>query len=154
MTELGRPALTDEELDVIFRKMEPYLKMGLSIPKACLQANVPKSTVYDHMKMNVIFSERIDTARNYMAILTSSAFYTLIGRILEKIQNKKKPTRSEVNLLKWYSLKSKVTKEEFGNRTEEDLNIKELPEPILKIINPNVLRDDSNDKNKQSDKEN
>ncbi|MCL4417344.1 MAG: hypothetical protein M1365_11705, partial [Actinobacteria bacterium] len=32
---VGRPALSKEETDVIFRKLEPYLKMGLSINKVC-----------------------------------------------------------------------------------------------------------------------
>lgn len=47
MAKAGKKPLVDEEVDLIFRKLEPYLKKGLSLHKACLEAQIPKSTAYD-----------------------------------------------------------------------------------------------------------
>lgn len=46
-SKVGKKPLVDEEVDLIFRKLEPYLKKGLSLHKACLEAQIPKSTAYD-----------------------------------------------------------------------------------------------------------
>ena len=42
-----KPTLSDKEIDLIFRKLEPYLRVGLSLHAAALKADIPKSTVYD-----------------------------------------------------------------------------------------------------------
>ena len=49
---LGRPTLSNKQKDLIFHKVEPYLKAGLSLHKACLQAQLPPSTIYDHYSEN------------------------------------------------------------------------------------------------------
>ena len=45
--KIGRPSITEGEKDMIVRKLEPYLKSGLSIRKACQLTQIPKSTIYD-----------------------------------------------------------------------------------------------------------
>ena len=41
MAKAGKKPLVDEEVDLIFRKFEPYLKKGLSLKKACIEAKFP-----------------------------------------------------------------------------------------------------------------
>ena len=62
-------ANNSDKTDEIFRKVEPFLKCGLSLHKACLQAQIPKSTVYDLYKKN-----NIDTKRRNTDILAAAFF--------------------------------------------------------------------------------
>ncbi len=61
-TKAGKPALSDKKIDIIFRKLEPYLRIGLSLHAACNRGEVPKSTVYDLYKENREFAEIVDAA--------------------------------------------------------------------------------------------
>ena len=67
----GRPATTEEQKEEYLRKLEPYLKKGLSINKACAQAELPKSTIYDLISQDRGFSEKIDDFKNYVSILVN-----------------------------------------------------------------------------------
>lgn len=135
----GRPATTQEEKDVIFHKLEPYLKTGLSLYKACLAAEIPKSRVYELINEDQQFAEKIDASKNYLAILTSSMFHNMVVSIGQKIKESgdvSKLDKEELKLLKWYVTKSKTTKEEFGDRVD----ISEKPDFSELEENPDVLR--------------
>lgn len=124
--KLGRPRVSEEEKEAYFRKLEPYLKMGLSINKSCLEANIPKSTIYDIIQYDADFAERIKKAQQYTSIIVSSAIVNQILSIAQK-QNpkegeKKIPlTRDEIEFLKWYALNSNITRGEFGERKDVGL---------------------------------
>lgn len=118
MSEAGRPETSPEEIDVIFRKLEPHLKTGLSVYKACLAAQVPKSTVYDLMAKNELFSEKVEATRNYLSITTSNLHLRIIERIKKKLEGNQDITEQEINHLKWFSQISKLTRDEFGERKE------------------------------------
>lgn len=47
MRKAGKPSINQNKIEEIFRKLEPYLRCGISIHRACQEANIPKSTVYD-----------------------------------------------------------------------------------------------------------
>lgn len=131
---LGRPALSNKQKDLIFHKVEPYLKAGLSLNKACKQAQLPPSTVYDLYSENREFAERIDIAKNYYSVLVSSIITNLLEAIYKK-QNKSpknKLTSEEIRFIQWVALNSHATKEEFGARIEEE---KKDNSPTFKIIN-------------------
>lgn len=119
----GRPALTADEIDVIFRKLEPYLRSGLSVHKACLESGVPKSTVYDLMEENTIFAEKIETAKQFMSIAISNVVMEKLRKILRRQELTKDDPNKDIDkddleYIKWLALNSKSTKGEFGARTE------------------------------------
>ncbi len=97
---VGKPALTQEQIDEVFRKIEPYLKTGVSLNKACLSAGIAKSTAYDLYRENESFAEKVDTARNYCSILANSVFLKSLERI-NSIAGTRELTDGELKLLEW-----------------------------------------------------
>lgn len=53
----GRPPAN---IDEYFTKILPYLSLGLSLHKSCIQANVPYTTVIDYCKADENFRNKID----------------------------------------------------------------------------------------------
>ncbi len=110
---IGKPSLTKEQIDGIFRKLEPYLKAGLSLYKACLKAQIPKSTVYDLYLEVEEFAEKIDASKSYYSILVN----TILFQELEKISLKQKKrilNQNEIKFVQWLALNNTSTKEEYG----------------------------------------
>ena len=68
LVKKGRPAITDKTKDRIVQKLEPYLKAGLSVKKACIQAQIPKSTVYELMQRDTDFADQIKRYEQYLSI--------------------------------------------------------------------------------------
>lgn len=135
----GRPSATQEELDEIFRKLEPFLKQGLSIHKSCSEAQVPKSTVYDYIRLNPEFSEKVKRAQQFLSVILSNTMIRELHNIIRKqteieeefrvvaesakIEGKPKPKRktlseSDRKFLWNFALNSNLTREEFGQRQE------------------------------------
>ena len=128
----------DEETDIIFRKVEPFLKCGLSLHKACLQAQIPKSTAYDLYKKNKAFSERIDTSRNYYSVLVTNIVTKELERISSKQDRGKKLQPLEVRLIQWIATNSRALKGEYGDEPEkldEELKEDDTITLLQKIIN-------------------
>jgi len=111
---IGRPAISDKQVDTIFRKLEPYLKAGLSIHKACLKAQIPKSTVYDLKFENPDFAEKIEIAQSHQSILVAE----IVSNELEFIKTKQSDgsglTRDQIKFIQWVATNSRTTKEEFS----------------------------------------
>ncbi|OIP73623.1 MAG: hypothetical protein AUK08_03575 [Candidatus Pacebacteria bacterium CG2_30_36_39] len=111
---IGRPALSDKQVDTLFRKLEPYLKAGLSINKACLKAQIPKSTIYDLQSENSEFAERIEVAQNHLSIVVAE----IVSNELELIKTKQAGgsglTRDQIKFIQWVATNSRATKEEFS----------------------------------------
>ena len=57
----GRPPA---DIEGYFTKILPYLQYGCTLREACLQAQVPYTTVRDHVKEDVDLSDRIEQAQN------------------------------------------------------------------------------------------
>ncbi|MBI4038988.1 hypothetical protein HY384_03455 [Candidatus Daviesbacteria bacterium] len=83
--KLGRKPFVDEEVDLIFRKLEPFLKKGLSLHKACLEAQIPKSTAYDLYQEYDEFAEKIDACKNYHSLLIDDVFTKELDFMIRKI---------------------------------------------------------------------
>ena len=122
---IGRPALKDEEKDVIFRKLEPYLKSGLSINKACLKVQIPKSTIYDLCCDDSQFAEKIDTAKSYYSVLVSSIITKELERIAQN-QSKGKLKGEELRFIQWVAVNSNHTREEYGRITDSINRVEQL----------------------------
>lgn len=137
LNTIGRPSLTEEEKDVIVQKLEPYLKAGLSLRKACSEANIPKSTVYDLKEKDKYFSDKLAVFQQYLSVLVSNISYQIITRIHAKVDKGENLTKHELDYLKWFALNSKITQEEFGKRMEI-----EIPDPEERIRQINKLLDE------------
>ncbi len=130
-TNAGRPATSDQEKENILQKLEPYLKSGLSVNKACLEAKIPKSTVYDFIEKDSSFSERIEAYKNFMSVMVSNSVMREFSRIIEKQQGELvddgkgnkvrkwgKLDGQEIGFIQWVALNSQATREEFGRRQD------------------------------------
>lgn len=128
------------------QKIEPYLKAGLSVRKACLEAGVPHSTVYEYIQTDDEFSDKVDRAKQFLSILTSNVFYNQLVQMGRKIStvdekgNPKKPeklTKEELNLIMWHSTKSKAVREEYGEHSEIDVT-ESRAERVEKSLGKNI----------------
>lgn len=143
----GRPQLTAEEVvqrkNDMINKLEPFLKSGLSLVKACLEAGVSRTQLYDYMAQDTVFSDRIHQLQQYMSVIISSSIVREVFRIVQKQQEKvdkdgnvikkaEELTPEETDFLKWYSLNSRTTRDEFGQRKEV---VTFDPEAELKRLN-------------------
>jgi hypothetical protein len=114
----GRPPVDKE---AIFQKLKPYLQTGLSVNKACLEAQIPKSTVYDLIQNDDEFSEKISRAQQYLAIIYSNAIVTRLHGIIKKQNEGKILDVSDNIFLQWFGTRSRITREEFGERQDISL---------------------------------
>ncbi len=116
----GRPALSDKQIDIIFQKIKPHLRAGLSIHKSCLIAKIPKSTVYDLLGKNKEFSEKIELAQNYQSILVTDIVNTELKLIRKKQKEDGGMNRDQIRFLQWIANNSRATREEFDRDFNED----------------------------------
>lgn len=114
----GRPSITEQDKDDIIRKLEPYLKMGLSINKSCLQSGVPKSTVFDLISEDAAFAERIRVLQQHISVMFSDTATRIITQVFEKAKINGKISKPELEFAKWYGMTARGTKEEFSERKE------------------------------------
>lgn len=140
MRSVGRTPISQKELDLIFHKLEPYLKNGLSLNKACIQAKIPKSTVYQIYQKNVEFMEKIDACRNYHAVLATSVLTTELERISTKQKNGDKLGSDEIKFVQWIALNNNSLKEEYGRIEESNEHKKPNEEMQMFIDDPNALK--------------
>ena len=84
----GRPVLTPEELKEkktkVLQKIEPYLKSGLSVNKALREAQIANSEFYAYMREDEDFRERIDTFRQFTAVLLNNALVSELQNVIKK----------------------------------------------------------------------
>ncbi len=143
---IGRPPLTPEQKNEIVQKLEPYLKSGMTLRKACYEANIPKSTVYDLKEKDIEFSDKIERFQQHISILVSNTTYLLVVKIHSKVEKGEELTKQEYGFIKWFALNSKCTKEEFGNRMEVEVidpekQLREVKKIIESYVGPRILPD-------------
>lgn len=140
-SKAGRPSVTENELDTILHKLEPHLKTGKTLNKACLLAQIPKSTAYKYYGINTEFTEKIDASLAYISILISDNFFNKLVDITKRLNRERQlkkqlenkaltkakflqemeilpVTEKDWDFLKWYALNSHTTRDEWGNRVE------------------------------------
>lgn len=138
----GRPPVSEQEKNDIVHKLEPYLKSGLSISKALLEAGVPRSTFYKLMDEDEGFRDKIGQFRNFVAVLLNNAIVGELQAIIKKQQGYTDPVtkkfvkpeklKKEDREFLWkFALNSNLTKQEFGER--KDVNLFDPEAEIQKI---------------------
>lgn len=111
VNKVGRPPVGR---DTLLRKLEPFLKVGYSLSKACIFAKVPIRTAYDYYQKDEDFRNEVDRLRNMVNILARQI-------IINSLQEKK-----DVNLaLEWLD---RMEKDEFSKRVE--ISTTETTDPL------------------------
>lgn len=125
----GRPFLTlaqkEERKDYLLRKLEPYLKSGLSVNKALKEAKIHNSEFYRYMKADRLFGEEIARFKQYISVLVNQIFTNELLRIVQKQNGDKyrniepqELNSEEVEFLMWFGTHAVVCREEWGRRKE------------------------------------
>lgn len=119
---VGRPALTQEQIDDVFHKLEPHLRTGLSLYKACLEAKIASSTVYEIYKRNEQFMERVEAVKNYRQVLLNDIVTKELVRIQSKATNLLPLEANEVKFIQSLMLHQTEIKDTLEERfkAEED----------------------------------
>ena len=76
----SKPWRKKAPIDKYFTKIEKYLHIGLSLYKACLHADVPYSTVMDHIAKDDEFSEKIERSKEFMQIKAKQVIFNEIEK--------------------------------------------------------------------------
>lgn len=149
----GRPPSTPEEITarkaLLLQRIEPYLKTGLSVNKALHEAQIANSEFYEYMGADEDFRERINTFRQFVAVLLNNAIVTELqgitrkqneytykvkdknGKEVEKVHTPEPLTKEDKNFLWKFALNSNLTKAEFGER--KDINLFDPEAEIQKV---------------------
>lgn len=140
---VGRPALTveekaDKKRDMLL-KMEPYLKAGLSVRKALIQAQITNSEFYKMMNEDENFKEQIEACKQYIPILTSNALVREFTIIIERQKKGEVLSRDDKTFLMWFSLNNNSCREEWGRREKISLEY----DPELEIQKVREMIDSS-----------
>lgn len=128
----GKPPITEEEKNEMVQKLEPYLKSGLSIRKAVLEAQIPRSTFYDLMAKDPKFADQINRFRQFISVLLNNGIVRQLQTIIQKQNEKQKLDSDELNFMKWFADHSNLTKEEFGER--KDIGIYDPEVEIQRLL--------------------
>lgn len=83
---IGRPKLSQMIVDTYAQKLEPYLKRGLSVRKACYLAKVPHSTIYELIQRDEKFSDKVEAFKAYKSALVSDLFMFRLEELTEKVR--------------------------------------------------------------------
>ncbi len=114
-TKVGRKTVITE---AVVRKLECILQLGVSDALACQYAKISRDTLYNHIKSDPEFSDRIESAKQYAVIAAAQVVVNAIRK-------------NDVRAAQWW-LERKLP-EEFGDRKAEKrptLNIFNNPEFI------------------------
>lgn len=112
----GNQPLTTEQIGDLVRQLEPHLKGGYSIRKACDLAEIPKSTVYDLMQRDSGFADKINTAQSFLADLTSSILATELMTIKAKQVDEQNLSKADRSFVQWFAKNHFSTQELFGDK--------------------------------------
>ena len=116
----GRPPT---ETDLLAQKLEPYLKMGFSMRKACESARVVRNTVKKYMEQDDVFCSKITSFRNYKSILYGNIMMAKLMELSKEVEKAKKLglslkavfTKTDWRILEFMAKNDKALREEWGD---------------------------------------
>ena len=145
----GRPKTTEEQKEAIISKLEPYLKSGLSLRKALLEAGIPHATFFRIKREDPSFESKIARSQQYLSILFNSSIVKHLHYVVRKQAGYEEsdgtivPPRTldekDLAFLYWFGTNSNLTKEEYGNRTAVNTFDPELELQKMKDMIDNEL---------------
>lgn len=113
---------TTEQKEIIFESLRPYLELGFSRARACKIIGLDDSTLSKWLSNDEALSIKIQSWENAMNKL---ALQNIRDAMIKEGEEQKADTA------KWYA--ERKMKDEFSTKSETDLNVKELPKPIMDI---------------------
>lgn len=123
---MGRPTIMTEN---VIAKLEEAFAWGCTDIEACLWADIAPATLYKYQDKHPEFVERKESLKEKPVLLARKSVVTRLER----------DPRLSMDYL------SRKKKDEFSQKSETDLRVKELPKPILGGLS--VHSDDSNQEN-------
>lgn len=114
MAKTGKPPIGQRKIEDIFRKLEPYLRCGVSVHRACQEARIPKSTVYDLLRENSEFAEVVDASKKFFTVVINDLIFMEVKIIADK-QNNKKLSAEDRKFIQWVALNNRTMHEFYGN---------------------------------------
>ena len=136
---MARLPISELNKNLIVQKLEPYLKAGLSLRKACLQSGVARSTVYYLMENDKSFLDNIRRFQQYLSVLISTSISRQLYHIVTKQNQNISLSKYDQKFLFWLALNSNQSAEEFGRKQNFSAY-----DPELEIQSMKRLIDDSN----------
>lgn len=118
---VGRPEISSTAKELLFQKLEPYLHSGISLRKACKEANVSRAWVYTLIQRDDNFADQITRAKEYLCAYLHTFLFRLISSYCYKIFNSQRLQPEEMDFLKWYALHANIMSEEFGRRINTNI---------------------------------
>lgn len=146
----GRPGVTQLEKEDMVRKLDPYLKSGISIRKALSEAGISKTTFYKLMDKDEWFRDTIERQKQYLSVLLNSSIVKHLHEIV-RLQNgyadkngnevpPKKLKKVDIDFLWKFATTSNLTKEEYGDRKAVSLYDPEAElQRLMRIIDQQPL---------------
>lgn len=113
---MARPRFTAEDKEIMVRKLEPYLKIGLPLSRACSEALVSRSTVYYFMNQDEWFLNKIRRFQQFISVLVNNAIVNELVTIVAKQNAGIELNKRNIRFLKWMALNCNLMAEEFGRR--------------------------------------
>ena len=145
----GKPVTTQEQKDEMVRKLEPYIKSGLSIRKALSEAQVPRSSFYDLMTEDDEFADQINRFRNFVSVLLNNSIVRELQDIIKKQNEGIKLTKDDKEYLWKFATTSNLAREEFGERKDIGLVDPEVElNKIMSLIEKKSTKGQDNGTNK------
>ena len=114
---------TTEEKETIVQSLKPYLEMGYSRNKACNFIGLPPQTLSNWIVNDDALGIKIQSWENTVNTMVMQNIVQAIKKESELDDDIRKE-----NSWKWAERRMK---DDFSLKTEQDLNIKELPKPIM-----------------------
>ena len=123
MNEVGRPTVMTQE---VIEKLEEAFSIGATDKEACFLAKISMATLYNYCQDKKEFLERKEALKDMVK-------YQARKNVAEAIHEGDKP------LSQWYL--ERKAKDEFSQKTEQDLNVT-LPKPIDDVSENNGVQED------------
>jgi hypothetical protein len=121
MGDMGRPAYEESQYKHWLNLMTPFLVAGNSLSYAITKCGLTehRTTLYEKLKLNDWFSDRITDLQKIPGELANETFYFLIRKINKKARVGEDLSRDEISILKHFSEKHRSSQAFFVNRREE-----------------------------------
>ena len=131
----GRPPLTEEQKaqrkEYLLQKIEPYLKIGLSVKKALREAKIHNSEFYKYMAEDEFFRDEVARFRQFISVLVNNALVHELINIVNKQNHNEPLSKDDCKFLWWFALNSNLCREEWGRR--QSINLYDPEMEIQKV---------------------
>lgn len=150
----GRPSIYSKELS---DKLCSLLAEGKSLRTVCAIDGMPdKATVFNWLRTNQEFLDQYARAKEdgcnaiadeIMDIAddaTNDWMEVHFGKGYKTVFNREHADRSKLRIESRKWLLAKLKPKKYGDKLDMTTNGKDLPQPIMSVLKPDVLRDNSN----------